>query len=49
MVFSVERDHHDTTAKTRESQECAQKVLELQNRLEQARAQVSAPLFLLDM
>lgn len=41
LRFSVERDHHDTTAKTRESQECAQKVLELQNRLEQARAQVS--------
>lgn len=40
-VFSVERDHHDASAKTRESQDCSLKVLELQKRLDQARAQVS--------
>lgn len=37
---SVERDYHDTSAKARESQECSLKVLELQKKLEIARAQV---------
>lgn len=38
--FSVEKDHHDNVAKTRESQDCSTKVLELQKKLDQARAQV---------
>lgn len=41
LNFSVEKDHHDNTAKTRESQDCSQKVLELQKRLDQARAEVT--------
>lgn len=41
LIFSIEKDHHDSTAKTRESQDCSQKVLELQKRLDQARADVS--------
>lgn len=40
IIRSIERDHHDTSAKTRESQDCSQKVLELQKRIEQARAQI---------
>jgi len=40
IIRSIERDHHDTSAKTRESQDCSQKVLELQKRLDQARAQI---------
>ncbi|KAK5645233.1 hypothetical protein RI129_006533 [Pyrocoelia pectoralis] len=40
IIRSIERDHHDTSAKTRESQDCAQKVLELQKRLDQARVQI---------
>jgi mediator of RNA polymerase II transcription subunit 9 len=40
LNFSVEKDHHDNTAKTRESQDCSQKVLELQKRLDQARAEI---------
>ncbi|XP_060528411.1 mediator of RNA polymerase II transcription subunit 9-like isoform X1 [Cylas formicarius] len=40
IIRSVEKDHHDNTAKTRESQDCAQKVLELQRRLDQARADI---------
>lgn len=41
LNFSVEKDnHHDNTAKTRDSQDCSQKVLELQKRLDQARAEV---------
>lgn len=38
--FSVEKDHHDNTSKSRESQDCSLKVLELQKRLDHARAQV---------
>lgn len=38
--YSVEKDHHDNTVKVRESQDCSQKVLELQKRLEQTRTQV---------
>ncbi|XP_018330127.1 mediator of RNA polymerase II transcription subunit 9 [Agrilus planipennis] len=41
IIKSVERDHHDNTAKTRESQDCSQKVLELQKRFDQARSQIS--------
>ncbi|XP_019879182.1 mediator of RNA polymerase II transcription subunit 9 [Aethina tumida] len=40
IIRSVEKDHHDNTAKTRESQDCSQKVLELQKRLDQARADI---------
>ncbi|XP_063921172.1 mediator of RNA polymerase II transcription subunit 9 [Zophobas morio] len=40
IIRSVEKDHHDNTAKTRESQDCSQKVLELQKRLDQARAEI---------
>lgn len=40
IIRSIEKDHHDNTAKTRESQDCSQKVLELQKRLDQARADI---------
>ncbi|KAJ8927444.1 hypothetical protein NQ314_020114 [Rhamnusium bicolor] len=41
IIRSVEKDnHHDNTAKTRDSQDCSQKVLELQKRLDQARAEI---------
>ncbi|KAB0795629.1 hypothetical protein PPYR_12468 [Photinus pyralis] len=40
IIRSIEKDHHETSAKTRESQDCAQKVLELQKRLDQARVQI---------
>ncbi|CAG9829202.1 unnamed protein product [Diabrotica balteata] len=41
IIKSVEKDnHHDNTAKTRDSQDCSQKVLELQKRLDQARAEI---------
>lgn len=40
IIRRIEKDHHDTAAKTKESQECAQKVLELQKHLDQARAQI---------
>lgn len=40
IIRSVEKDHHDNTAKTRESQDCSLKVLELQKRLDQARADI---------
>ncbi|KAL1505982.1 hypothetical protein ABEB36_005423 [Hypothenemus hampei] len=41
IIRGVEKDHHDITAKTRESQDCSQKVLELQKRLDQARADIN--------
>uniref|UniRef100_A0AAR5PQH6 Mediator of RNA polymerase II transcription subunit 9 n=1 Tax=Dendroctonus ponderosae TaxID=77166 RepID=A0AAR5PQH6_DENPD len=41
MLHNIEKDHHDNSAKTRESQDCSQKVLELQKRLDQARAEVN--------
>jgi len=40
IIRSIEKDHHDNTTKTRESQDCSQKVLELQKRLDQARADI---------
>lgn len=40
FFLSVERDPHDNAAKSRESQDCSQKVLELQKKLDQSRAQV---------
>jgi len=40
IIRSIEKDHHDNTVKTRESQDCSLKVLELQKRLEQARAEI---------
>ncbi|KAJ8934688.1 hypothetical protein NQ318_015157 [Aromia moschata] len=41
IIRSIEKDnHHDNTAKTRDSQDCSQKVLELQKRLDQARAEI---------
>ncbi|KAG6448696.1 mediator of RNA polymerase II transcription subunit 9 [Manduca sexta] len=40
IIRSVERDFHDNSAKARESQECSQRVLELQKKLEIARAQI---------
>ncbi|XP_044731772.1 mediator of RNA polymerase II transcription subunit 9 [Chrysoperla carnea] len=40
IIRSVERDPHDNAAKARESQDCSQKVLELQKKLDQARAQI---------
>lgn len=39
-MVSIEKDPLDTTIKQRESQDCSQKVLELQKRFESARAQV---------
>lgn len=44
---SVERDYHDNAAKARESQECSQRVLELQKKFEIARAQVTTTFFVL--
>ncbi|GJQ85226.1 hypothetical protein Trydic_g13066 [Trypoxylus dichotomus] len=40
IIRSVEKDHHDNTSKSRESQDCSLKVLELQKRLDHARAQI---------
>lgn len=41
-ILSIEKDnHHDNTAKTRDSQDCSQKVLELQKKLDQVRSEVS--------
>lgn len=40
IIRSVERDPHDSSQKTRESQDTSQKVLELQKKLEQARNQI---------
>lgn len=40
IIRRVEKDHHDTTAKTRESHDCSQKVLDLQRALDKARAEV---------
>ncbi|XP_056632747.1 mediator of RNA polymerase II transcription subunit 9 [Diorhabda carinulata] len=41
IIKGVDKDnHHDNSAKTRDSQDCSQKVLELQKRLDQARAEI---------
>ncbi|XP_075969149.1 mediator complex subunit 9 [Anticarsia gemmatalis] len=41
IIRSVERDFHDNSAlKARESQECSQRVLELQKKFEVARSQI---------
>lgn len=40
IIRSIERDPHDATQKPRESQDTAQKILELQKKLDQAREQV---------
>ncbi|XP_065368026.1 mediator of RNA polymerase II transcription subunit 9 [Calliphora vicina] len=40
IIRCVEKDPKDNTAKQRESQECSQKILELQKRFEAARAQI---------
>ncbi|XP_013113281.1 mediator of RNA polymerase II transcription subunit 9 [Stomoxys calcitrans] len=40
IIRCVEKDPKDNSAKQRESQECSQKILELQKRFEAARAQV---------
>lgn len=40
MVFSVEKDPHDTTQKAKESQDTSHKILELQKKLDSARSQV---------
>ncbi|XP_023024341.1 mediator complex subunit 9 [Leptinotarsa decemlineata] len=41
IIKSIEKDnHHDNTSKTRDSQDCSQKVLELQKRLDKARAEI---------
>ncbi|KAG7306965.1 hypothetical protein JYU34_007088 [Plutella xylostella] len=40
IIRSVERDLHDNSAKVRESQDCSQKVLELQKKFDAARAQI---------
>ncbi|KAJ8913846.1 hypothetical protein NQ315_003755 [Exocentrus adspersus] len=41
IIRSVEKDnHHDNATKTRDSQDCSQKVLELQKRLDQARTEI---------
>ncbi|XP_022915972.1 mediator of RNA polymerase II transcription subunit 9 [Onthophagus taurus] len=42
IIKSIEKDHHDNTSKTRESQDCSLKVLELQKRLDNARAQINS-------
>ncbi|XP_067010918.1 mediator of RNA polymerase II transcription subunit 9 isoform X2 [Anabrus simplex] len=40
IIRSVEKDPHDTTQKTRESQDTSQKVLELQKKFDEARNQI---------
>lgn len=40
FIFSVEKDPHDTTQKAKESQDTSHKILELQKKLDSARAQV---------
>ncbi|CAG5011590.1 unnamed protein product [Parnassius apollo] len=40
IIRSVERDFHDNSAKARESQDCSQKVLELQKKFDVARSQI---------
>lgn len=40
IIRCFEKDPVDNTAKQRESQDCSQKVLELQKRLDSARAQI---------
>ncbi|KAI5635474.1 RNA polymerase II transcription mediator complex subunit 9 domain-containing protein [Phthorimaea operculella] len=40
IIRSIERDFHDNSAKARESADCSNKVLELQKRLDYARAQI---------
>ncbi|XP_017769572.1 PREDICTED: mediator of RNA polymerase II transcription subunit 9 [Nicrophorus vespilloides] len=40
IIRSIEKDHHDNTVKTRESQDCSLRVLELQKRLEQVRSEI---------
>lgn len=42
MIFSVEKDPHDTTQKAKESQDTSHKILELQKKLDSARSQVKA-------
>lgn len=40
VILSVEKDPHDTAQKAKESQDTCQKILELQKKLDSARAQV---------
>ncbi|XP_049952212.1 mediator of RNA polymerase II transcription subunit 9 [Schistocerca serialis cubense] len=40
IIRSVERDPHDSTQKTRESQDISQKILELHKKFDEARAQI---------
>jgi len=40
IIRGIEKDPTDTAAKQRESQDCSQKVLELQKRIESARNQI---------
>ncbi|XP_014368048.1 mediator of RNA polymerase II transcription subunit 9 isoform X1 [Papilio machaon] len=40
IIRSIERDFHDNSAKARESQDCSQKVLELQKKFDVARSQI---------
>lgn len=40
IIRSVERDFHDNSAKARESQDCSQRVLELQKKFDIARTQI---------
>uniref|UniRef100_A0A6M2DNF5 Mediator of RNA polymerase II transcription subunit 9 n=1 Tax=Xenopsylla cheopis TaxID=163159 RepID=A0A6M2DNF5_XENCH len=41
IIRSVERDPHDSAGKTRESQDCSVKVLDLQKKLDKIRSQVA--------
>lgn len=45
VIFSVEKDPHDTTQKAKESQDTSHKILELQKKLDSARSQVKVVLF----
>ncbi|KAF3424903.1 hypothetical protein E2986_06994 [Frieseomelitta varia] len=40
IIRSVEKDPHDTTQKAKESQDTSHKILELQKKLDSARAQI---------
>jgi len=45
IIFSIEKDPHDTSQKAKESQDTSHKILELQKKLDSARSQVKAASF----
>jgi len=45
VIFSIEKDPHDTSQKAKESQDTSHKILELQKKLDSARSQVKVVSF----